>query len=308
MYQVSSCLQFFNNFFFEEKTTENISFFRIFWMSILFIHYLFDISNIADFYGPHALVSLSTVKEQFPFFHANLFHLSNGSYEFAFGIALIYGISIITSLFGLYTRISIVTVLICMTSFHQRNIWLLSSSEVLMRTITLLLIFTPCGNSYSLDSVLSYKKRKWPVWGTRLIQLQVSVIYLWTAWHKLKGDTWVDGTAVYYATRLESFTNNTIPYLMDSQAFLKMATWGTIILEISLGSLIWFSEFRKSLIFLGMIFHLGIEYVMTIPFFEWYMIALLCVFLTPEEIRGNLNKALRILKALSQKPFLEKAS
>lgn len=308
MFQVRTCLQFFNHFFFEEKTTENISFFRILWMSIVFINYLFDISNIADFYGPHALVSLSTVKEQFPFFHANLFHLSNGSYEFVFGFALIYGISIITSLFGLYTRFSLITVLICMTSFHQRNIWLLSSSEVLMRTITLLLVFTPCAHLYSIDSYISFKKRKWPVWGTRLIQLQVSVIYLWTAWHKLKGDTWIDGTAVYYATRIESLTNNTIPFLMDSPSFIKMATWGTLIIEISLGSLIWFSEFRKPLIFLGIIFHLGIEYFMTIPFFEWYMIALLCVFMLPEEIRGIVNKALRILKALFQKPFLEKVS
>ena len=308
MFRFRSLLDFWNHFFFEEKTTEGISLFRILWMMIIFVHYLFDLSNISDFYGPHALTSIQTVKEQFPFFHANLFHLSNGGYEFTYGLALIYGIALITSIFGLYTRISIITVLLCMTSFHQRNIWLLSSSEVLMRTITLLLIFTPCGHSFSIDSLISFRKRKWPIWGTRLIQIQLSVVYLWTAWHKLKGDTWIDGSAVYYATRLEGFTNNTLPFVLDSILFLKLATWGTLIVEMALASLIWFSEFRKPLIYIGIIFHLVIEYLMSIPFFELYMIALLCLFFTPEEIRMMVSKASSKLKAIFQKPFQVKVS
>lgn len=308
MFRFQSFIQFWNHFFFEEKATEGISLFRILWMLILFIYFLFDLSNISDFYGPHALISLKTVKEQFPFFHGNLFHLSNGSYEFTYGLILVYGISIITSLFGFHTKTSILIVLFCMTSFHQRNIWLLSSSEVLMRTITLLLLFTPCGHSFSIDSLLEDKKKKWPVWGTRLIQIQLSVVYIWTAWHKLKGDTWLDGTAVYYATRITALTHESLPILLDSMWFIKLATWGTLLLEFSLGIFIWFSEFRKPLIYLGILFHLGIEYLMSIPFFELYMIALLCLFFTPEEWRYFSRKALSKLRAIFQKPLQEKVS
>jgi len=296
MFSLKSFAYCVDKFFFEEKPTEGISLFRIIWISIILINYIFDYQNLSDFYGPDALISLDTVKGQFAFFHANLFHLSDGSYEFTNGLYIFYGFAILSSLIGFYTRPSLIAVLFCMVSFHQRNIWTLSSSEVLMRIVTILLIFTPCGHSFSVDSLVGKffkkfkKKRNAPVWGQRLIQIQLSVVYLWTAWHKLKGETWFDGTALYYATRIENLTNFSVPYILDSLMCLKFMTWGTLLLEFSLGLLIWFKEFRKPLILLGFIFHLGIEFIMSIPFFEWIMVALLLNFYTPEEYRHFFNK------------------
>jgi hypothetical protein len=277
-------------FFFEEKPTEGLAIFRIFWIGLIFVYFLLDLNNIHDFYGPHAIISLNTVKSQYPYIHGNLFHIFGSDYNFVYTLLALYGIALVSSILGFYTKTSLIVVIICMTSFHQRNIWLLSSAEVLMRTITLILLFTPCGNSFSLDSLRSKGSPKnKPVWGLRLLQIQLAVVYLWTFWHKLKGDTWIDGSAVYYATRLESMTNFKIPYLMNSIWALKLATWGTLALELALGTLIWFKEFRKPLIFLGILFHLSIEYLMSIPFFELYMIVLLINFYTPEEFRFVIN-------------------
>lgn len=290
-----------NKFFFEERPTEGIALFRIVWVGILFCYYLLDLGNVSDFYGPHAIVSLATAEGQFPFLHLNVFRLFSPSYEVVSGVLIVYGISLFMSLIGLYTRWSLIIAFICMTSLHQRNIWLLSSLEMLMRSITLLLICSPCGHSLSVDSILgrsipSFKKRKnWPVWALRLIQIQISVVYLWTFWHKLKGETWLDGTAVYYATRLEGLTNFSIPFLMDSIVFLKLLTWGTLIIEFSLGALIWFRPLRKPIIILGILFHLGIEYTMSIPFFEISMMALLINFFTPEELKSFVYKFKDIL-------------
>lgn len=285
-----------DKFFFEEKPTEGIALFRIIWAGLLFCYFLLDLSNVSDFYGPHAIVSYATAESQFPFLHLNIFGLFKPTYETAYGILFVYGISLFTSMIGLFTRYSLVVALICMTSLHQRNIWLLSSSETLMRTITILLICSPCGHSFSIDSLLgrylpSFKqKRTWPVWATRLIQIQISVVYLWTFIHKLKGETWIDGSAVYYATRLEGLSNFTIPFLMDSPIFLRLATWATLLTEFSLGILIWVKPLRKYVIALGVIFHLGIEYLMSIPFFELSMIVLLINFFTPEELKAFVVK------------------
>ncbi|MCM2350800.1 MAG: HTTM domain-containing protein [Bacteriovoracaceae bacterium] len=285
-----------DNFFFEEKPTEGIALFRIVWVGLLLMYYFADIGNIQDFYGPHALISLDTVREQFPMLHANIFHMFNISYEFTYFVVTVYGLSLALALIGLFTRPALTVVLLCMTSLHQRNIWLLSSSELLMRTITLLLIFSPCGHSLSIDSFLGNffprfkNKRTWSVWVVRIIQIQVSVIYLWTVFHKLKGATWLEGTAVYYATRLEDLTNFTVPYLMNSLIFLKIMTWGTLIIEFALGFFIWFKKWRKSVLILGIIFHLGIQYFMSIPFFELYLIALLINFFTPEELKAFADK------------------
>lgn len=290
-----------NKFFFEERPTEGIALFRIIWTGLLLLYFMLDIGNVMEFYGPKAIISHATAESDFPFPHLNIFNLFHPSNELAYGILIVYGLSLFTSMIGLFTRWSLIVAFICMTSIHQRNVWLLSSSELLMRTITLYLICSPCGHSVSIDSLLgrsieSFKHRKnWPVWALRLIQIQVSVIYLWTFWHKLKGETWINGTAVYYATRLEGLTNFTIPILMDSTIFLKIMTWSTLVIEFSLGALIWVKPLRKHIILLGIFFHLGIEYIMSIPFFELSMMALLINFYSPEELKGFVFKFKDIL-------------
>lgn len=292
MISLKDLVNAWDNFFFKAQPVDSIALFRVLWCFLLLIVLLLDIGNVSDFYGPHAITSLMTVKGQFPSLHMNVFHLFNSSYEFVYILFSLYAVALLFSLFGLYTRTSLTIVLICMVSFHQRNIWLLSSSELLMRVVTLLMIFSPCGNAYSIDSILGRKfetfkrPKEWSPWVLRLIQIQISVIYLWTVWHKLKGENWLDGTAVYYATRIEAMKNFPVPFLLDWMPFIKMATWGTILIELALGLLVWFKEFRRPVILIGIVFHLGIEYMMSIPFFEWIMISLLFLYFTPEEVRA----------------------
>lgn len=281
-----------NKFFFEEKPTEGIALFRIVWCALLLCYFLLDLANVQDFYGPHAIISFATAESGLPLAHLSVFKYLKITNEVTMGLMIIYGISLLTSMLGLFTRYSLIIAFVCMTSFHQRNIFMLSSSETLMRVIMILLICSPCGHSFSFDSLLGRyypefrQKRTWPVWALRLIQIQLSVVYIWTFLHKLKGETWLDGTAVYYATRLEGMTNFTIPFLMDSPLFLKLATWATLATEFSLGVLIWVKPIRKYVIVLGVVFHLGIEYLMSIPFFELSMIVLLMNFISPEELKA----------------------
>lgn len=285
-----------NKFFFEEKPTEGIALFRIVWASLLFAYFLMDLGNIADFYGPHAIISHTTAADKFPFLHISLFKMFKPTYEVAYGVMVVYGISLVMSILGLFTRYSLIVAFVCMASLHQRNIWLLSSSEMLMRAITLLLICSPCGHSFSVDSLLGRyfenfrQKKTWPIWALRLIQIQISVVYLWTVWHKLKGETWLDGTAVYYATRIEGLTNFPVPFLLDSPIFIRLATWGALLVEFSLGALVWVKPLRKPVIILGVLFHLGIEYTMSIPFFQLSMIVLIMNFFTPEELKSFVVK------------------
>lgn len=287
-----------NNFFFVPQPTESMAMFRILWCSMLFIYFLFDINNIENIYGPHAVLSMQTVQNQFPQTHLNLFNIFGNSYSFLYFFFGIYGLALIASILGFYTRISLITVLCCMVTLHHRNIWVTSSSETLMRIMTILLVCSPCGHTLSIDSILGqkykkfYREKDWAPWALRLMQIQLSVVYICTVWQKLKGETWFDGTAVYYATRFESMKNLPVPYLLDSLALLKLMTWGTLVMELSLGILVWIKEFRIPVIIMGILFHLGIEYTMCIPFFEWAMIILITLYVTPLEVRAwisNLN-------------------
>jgi hypothetical protein len=169
---------------------------------------------------------------------------------------------------------------------------------------------SPCGYALSLDAYLNKKfskvhyPKKFSPWAMKLIQIQLSVVYIWTVWQKLKGESWLDGTALYYATRLDQFKNFPVPYFFDSLFFIKLGTWLTLALEIALGIFIWFKEFRKPLIIIGIIFHLMIEYSMAIPFFEYEMMILLLAFFTEREYEILYHKVLSLYH-LNLKPRIQ---
>lgn len=289
---------FFNRwdrFFFAPAPVEGIAIFRFIWCALLLFALFFDIGNAADFYGPKAILSLETVKSQFNYPHLNLFYFMGHDLSTVYFMMTIYGLALFSAMIGFQTRLSLFVAMVFMVSFHHRNIWLLSSAEVLMRIVMTLLVCSPAGNALSVDSLLARLKksplpREWAPWALRLIQIQLSVVYVWTVWHKLKGDLWLDGTAIYYATRLQSMTNFPVPVLLDHLFLIKLMTWGALVLEFSLGTLVWFKEFRRPLIIMGLLFHVGIEYMMSIPFFELIMMALLLTYYTPEEMIAFANR------------------
>jgi len=296
MISIHKISQIWNNFFFKEESNLSVGFFRILWGIILFTYASQDLFNLNDFYGPKAILSLSSTLKEFPYPHLNIFQFIGVKENLLTAIMFIYVLSILFLIIGFKTKVSLIYILVTMVSFHQRNIWLLSSSEVLMRIITLYLLFSNAEKALSLDSYLVKKKYKisYPTnsnpWAFRLIQIQLSVVYLMTVWQKLKGDTWIDGTALYYATRLDQFKNFPVPYLFDSISFLKFGTWLTLLIEFSLGVFIWVKEARKYLIYGGILFHLMIEYSMSIPFFEYIMCILLLTHVTSSEYEFVIQK------------------
>lgn len=296
MISIRKIFDLWDKFFFRPQPVEGIAIFRIIWCSLLLLYLFVDLGNAGDFYGPRAVISLETVKGDFPYPHLNLFHAFGNSETTVRVFQAVFALSLLFGIVGYKTRSALIIALLCLVSFHQRNIWLLSSSECLIRIITIYFVFAPAGNTLSVDAMIARRQgrplpREWAPWVLRLIQIQVSVVYLWTLWHKLKGDHWLDGTAVYYATRLEDMTNLPVPFVLDNLILIKLMTWGTLILEFSLGTLIWVKEFRRPLIVLGILFHLGIEYMMSIPYFELAMMALLLNFFTPAEYRVFVRRA-----------------
>jgi hypothetical protein len=122
-------------------------------------------------------------------------------------------------------------------------------------------------------------------WAQRLIQIQLAVAYLATVRWKLAGHTWVDGTAVYYATRLHEFARFPVPYVFDHLWTIKLMTWGTLAVELALGTLVWFRRLRYPVLLAGLLLHLGLEYSMNIQLFQWVMISAYVLFIEPRDLR-----------------------
>src|SRR5690606_5928876 len=105
--------------------------------------------NVADFYGPQAIVSLEVVRARFNYFHFSLFNLFDESLSTAYGIYFFTLISLLMVTIGLYTRAFLFAALIGIVSLNMRNVWLLNSGDVLIRCIFFILIWSPCFNVLS---------------------------------------------------------------------------------------------------------------------------------------------------------------
>ena len=70
-----------------------------------------------------------------------------------------------------------------------------------------------------------------------------------------------------------------------------------MVIELSLWTLIWFKEFRYWVLAAGVLLHLGIDWSMNIPLFEYIMIASYIVFIDASDIK----RALEALKECASK-------
>ncbi len=282
--KISSIKELWNDFFFKELPVDGICLFRILIATVATMSFAQDLTCFEDFWGPKGLQSLETFKHTFSGFHFNLFHLLEGNNLSLLIILGLHTLALIGFLIGYKTKLSSIILIISLTSLAQRNIHIQNGADLLLRILILMMCFAPCGNKFSLDSLFARRrgeqlKELTPSWAHRLIQMQIAFVYLSTVYAKTKGTYWLDGSALYYATRLENFTRFGIPFFLDNLLSLKLLTWSTLLLEMALGSLIFIYEFRKKLIVAGIVFHIGIEYVMSIPTFEILMIAgLLAMF------------------------------
>jgi hypothetical protein len=279
-----------NSFFFKEAPVEGLAIFRILLGLLALTTFLQDSLILNDLWGQMGLQSTETMMKNYSFPILSIFQYLRLTDNLLFALVILQLLALFSFTIGFKTKVANWVAFILMVSFHQRNINILSSADLLMRIMFMLMLFSPSGNAYSLDSIIARLKgaplkRNHPRWAMRLIQIQIAVVYVSTVLAKAKGITWLDGSAVYYATRLSDLTRFTVPVILDSVFMIKLITWSTLVIELALGTIIFIDEFRKELIIFGIIFHLGIEYMMSIPQFEWLMIVCLLAMFKIEDYR-----------------------
>jgi hypothetical protein len=196
---------------------------------------------------------------------------------------------------GFMSRFSAVAVYLCLGSIQLRNMYILNSGDTLMLVSGFFLMFAPLGEAYSVDRWLRIRRgraeRSIPLcapWAQRMLQIQTAVVYFATFYWKSLGVLWMNGTAVYYALRIEDMHRFPIPPL-HSLFLIKTLTWMTLLIEFALGVLVWFKELRYPVLLAGLCLHLGIEYAMNIPLFEWMIVATYVNFIYPEDISRTWN-------------------
>ena len=128
-----------------------------------------------------------------------------------------------------------------------------------------------------------------PPWAMRLIQLQLAFLYFYAFAWKMMGSLWLNGTALYYTSRLPEFFRFQLPYVFEHLWTIKLWTWGTLVLEFSLGVLVWVRELRYWVLLGGVLLHAGIDYTMNIPLFGFTMITAYVTLVEPAHLERLLG-------------------
>jgi len=198
----------------------------------------------------------------------------------------------IALLAGFRARLAALVVFVCLISFGRRDPWVLNSGDLLVQVLAFYMLFMPSGTALSVDRWLREPRRFWEfparaIWPLRLLQVQVSILYLAAVWAKVRGVTWNDGTAVSYAFRIDDIARFPVPdFVIDSLVLVNLLTYGTLAVELSIGILVWNRVLRPWVLLLGVGLHLGIDYAVRVGFFSYAVLVAYIAFIPPDSARS----------------------
>lgn len=208
-----------------------------------------------------------------------------------FVIKLCLGLMVIHStllLLGIASRFQVVCLFVWLVSFQNRNFLILDGEDTLMRLYAFFFIWLPLDQRFSFTNYIrrsnkSSKPTSTP-WALRLFQFQIIALYASTSLCKLQGETWHDGTAMWYVSKMTDNFGRLIPAtFFDVYGVSAMATWGALALELTLPLALIIPRTRKWGVIAGVMLHLGIELSMNLFLFQWFMILGLLSFIRTED-------------------------
>ena len=204
-----------------------------------------------------------------------------------FVVALVLGLILFSVLMtvGLWTKAACWAVFVLVLIVQRYNPFAFNGGDFILRSVLLLgLALAPAGAYLSVDSWRRSRSVAWeapmvPAWTLRFIQMHISLGYILTVLLKLQGDTWLGGTALWYAFNLDGLTRFDLPAWIVTPPIGALLGWGTLLVELGVGVGVWFRKTRPYVLVAGVILHVVIAATFEIGFFSYVMIASYLAFL-----------------------------
>ena len=216
-------------------------------------------------------------------YHSSIFfHYSSPTFVQACLVVMLLQSILLT--LGVWSRFQMACVFVWLVSFQQRNPMILDCEDTVFRWFAFLMIFLPLDHCWSLGRRISGNQSLATTehsWALRLIQIQVAIIYSSSVFCKFQGETWRDGSALFYVSRVDDFFGRFwLPELLFDTAWLvRLITWSVLAIELLIPITIWWPRLRVPAMTAGILLHLGVEYTMNLFLFQWIMIAGLLSFI-----------------------------
>lgn len=270
---------------------------------------------VGDFFGPEGIDPNPTQ----PWYHLSFFQLSNflngkwfPTWLFPvitpMAVVIMLLVSAVALVIGRGTKIAGPLAWFCTLSLYHRNRLIWNGGDDLVRLMALYIgawcLFTP-RKLADINLVEGYRKGfgAVSVWGLRLLQIQLVVIYWSTAFEKLRGASWSNGSAAQRAMRLANMQRFPVPeFIIGNSIIMTLITWATLALEIGIPIMLFKKRTRVIAIVLGICLHLSIEYAFRVGIFSTCMTVLYLSWLSREQIVGGLGFVLGKFGIERQRP------
>jgi len=273
-----------DRFWFEPQETSSLALFRIAFGLVATFWTLSLLPNLFAFFGPNGIVP--TYPQAGPGAWGVLAISNSEPFVAVVFVATLLASVALTA--GLRTRWAAVVVYLGILAFQRRNPMVANSGDELIGNLALFCALAPSGVALSLDRWRAAPGRFWEFparapWALRLIQIQISVVYLSSVWQKVEGELWRNGTAVSYALRITDVHRFATPdFVTHSLMLSELVTFGTLALEASLGILVWNRVARPWVLTMGIAMHVGIDLWILVGFFSFAMIVSYIAFIPAE--------------------------
>jgi Vitamin K-dependent gamma-carboxylase len=274
-------------FWFEPEETSTLALVRIAFGTLVLAWTLTLTFDAYDFFSGSGLLPSPDFEGEVPGTWGVL-ELFEGRLAVALVLAVL-ALASVALIVGQWTRLAAVVVFVGIVSLERRNPFVFNSGDGLLKVIAFYMMLAPSGASFSLDRWRRERSAFWEFprrapWALRLMQVQLSVVYLSSVWTKLGGTTWNDGTALSYALRLEDIARFELPVsIATSELLVNLLTYGILGAEVAIGVLVWNRALRPYVLTLGVVMHLGIDIALRVGFFSFAVLVLYLAFLPPRQ-------------------------
>jgi hypothetical protein len=119
----------------------------------------------------------------------------------------------------------------------------------------------------------------------RLCQLHIVFLYFVSGWDKLMSNMWRSGDAVVAISRLDTVIHPSLYEILDYGPawILTLVAWMGILFELVFGILVWKRATRPWILAAGVVFHLTIAWVLSLPDLSLLLVLSYTIFLTDED-------------------------
>jgi hypothetical protein len=306
---IAGYVEAWDQFWFTPRLPHTLAVLRILTGAFLLYSHLVLASDLDSFLGDNAWINNDTARA----LHDGTFGTSDAARSYLWAISnplliwLHHGVTIAIStafLVGFMTRITAPLAWFLQIMYLHRLTGALFGFDQIITYATMYLMIAPCGSCFSVDARLrerwseQRKSNRRLAWllpeavpsvtaniATRLLQLHLCVIYLFGGLAKARGQSWWDGTAVWYSVGNYEYQSIDMTWISRFPRIFTAMSHATMFWEIFYCAIVWPKRTRPIVLAIAVAVHGGIALFLGMMTFGMMMIVANGVFVEPETVR-----------------------